>query len=100
MRIAVVVGKEKLGLPVLSIFEFRNTVPKALQSVSDFVDILRGPIESNALVVFRLDRSSSALVQHKIQVVFPKHAEDQLSSLRISELIENSRPSTHKRRLF
>ncbi len=30
MRIAVVVGKEKLGLPVFSMFEFGNTVPKAL----------------------------------------------------------------------
>ena len=54
MRIAVVVGKEKLGLPVVSMFEFGNNVPKALQSLAGFVDILRRPVESNALVVFQL----------------------------------------------
>jgi len=42
MRIAVV-GKEKLGLPVVSMFEFWNTVPKALQSLSGLVYILRRP---------------------------------------------------------
>lgn len=40
MRITIVVGKEKLGLPVLSMFKFGNIVPQVLQSLSGFVYIL------------------------------------------------------------
>jgi hypothetical protein len=62
MRIAVVVAKEKLRLPVISMFKLGNTVPQALQSLSGFVYILRRPVKSNALVVLRLHRSPRALV--------------------------------------
>ena len=58
------------------------------------------PVESNALVAFRHDRSPRTLVQHEIQVSFRSMQKISRSALRISELIENPRPSTRKRRLF
>src|SRR4029078_7164129 len=58
VRVAVVVGKKELGLAVVSIFQFRDAVPKAFEALPGFMDVGRRPIESNALVVFPFDGSA------------------------------------------
>ena len=72
--------QEKPCLPV-------RRVPKSHTSGSSIAllvswNIVRRPVEPNALIAFRLGLAGvPALVQHETEMVFSKHAEDQLVAI-------------------
>jgi hypothetical protein len=79
MGVAVVVSKEELGLPVVSMFDLRHRIAELLQTRSRLIDVGWRPVQANALVLFGLDRCTGSLVEHETQVIVAKHAEDQIA---------------------
>jgi hypothetical protein len=80
VRVAIIVGNEELGLPVVSLYDIRDRVPELLQALSDFVDVGWSPVQMNAMVVFRFGGCSCTPVKPEIQVsVVVNHAADQLA---------------------
>ena len=66
-----------------------------------FVDVCRSPVETDSVVLLRLDRIAGTLIQPEPHLAFVQHAADQPAVIiHLSLLVENPSPSTHRRRVF
>jgi hypothetical protein len=86
MGVAVIVSDKELGLSVVAILYLRNGVTELHKTLSERLDVARRPVESYALVILRLRRRTSSLIEPEIQPLVMNHASDQATVLPIGTI--------------
>src|SRR6516162_3270544 len=81
MGVAVIVRDKELGLSVVAIHQPRNGVTELQKTLSLRLNVVRRPVESYALVILRLDRRTSSLIEPEIHPLVMNHASDEATVL-------------------
>src|SRR5882672_10099902 len=69
VRMPVIVRHKELRLTLGAIRDLRHRVAQRFQPIPDCVDVTRRPVESNTLMILRLDRRACPLVEPEAQAL-------------------------------
>src|SRR4051794_13090578 len=81
MGVAVVVRDKELGLSVVALHDLRNRIAELQETLSERLNVARRPVEPYALVILRLDRRASSLIEPERQPFVMDHASDEAAVL-------------------